>query len=157
MTTSSSFKQTIYLDLCCYNRPFDEQRQTRVHMETQAKLEVQELAKQGLVRLVWSYVLDYENSLNPVASRRQSIELWRDIAHLQTLGDDSVLESARKIEQAYSLKSFDALHVACAITSNAHLFITTDDFILRKMKLDTSIRVVNPVEALAILENWYAN
>lgn len=157
MTTASAFKQTIYLDLCCYNRPFDEQKQTRVHMETQAKLEVQELAKQGLVKLVWSYVLDYENSLNPVASRRQSIDLWRDIAHVKVAGDDAVLETARKIEHTYSLKSFDALHVACALASNSHIFITTDDFILRKMKLDTSIRVVNPIEALAILENWYAN
>lgn len=107
--------------------------------------------------MVWSYVLDYENSLNPVSSRRQSIDLWRDIAHVKVAGDDAVLEIPRKIELAYSLKSFDALHVACVLASNSHLFITTDDFILRKMKLDTSTRVQNPVEALAILENWYAN
>jgi predicted nucleic acid-binding protein len=61
------------------------------------------------------------------------------------------------LEQTYRLKSFDALHVACALAAGAHLFVTTDDFILKKLKLDTAIRVVNPVEALSILENWYAN
>ena len=31
----------VYLDNCCYNRPFDEQTQLRVRLETEAKLRVQ--------------------------------------------------------------------------------------------------------------------
>ena len=31
----------IYLDNCCYNRPFDEQTQLRVRLETITKLAVQ--------------------------------------------------------------------------------------------------------------------
>ena len=31
----------VYLDNCCYNRPFDPQEQLRIRLETEAKLEVQ--------------------------------------------------------------------------------------------------------------------
>ena len=32
----------IYLDNCCFNRPYDDQTQIRISLETQAKLYVQE-------------------------------------------------------------------------------------------------------------------
>ena len=50
----------IYLDNCCYNRPFDDQTQMKIHLETQAKLYIQAKIKEGAYDLVWSYILDYE-------------------------------------------------------------------------------------------------
>ena len=50
----------VYLDNCCYNRPFDEQTQLKVLLETEAKLRVQFLMRNGDVEYVWSGVLDYE-------------------------------------------------------------------------------------------------
>lgn len=35
----------IYLDMCCYNRPYDDQSQLKVAMETQSKLYIQSLIK----------------------------------------------------------------------------------------------------------------
>ena len=32
----------IYLDLCCFNRPFDDQTKARIKLETEAKLVIQE-------------------------------------------------------------------------------------------------------------------
>ena len=58
-------KMKVYLDNCCFNRPFDEQIQIRISLETQAKLYVQEEIKKGNIQLVWSYILDYENFFNP--------------------------------------------------------------------------------------------
>jgi hypothetical protein len=34
----------IYLDMCCFNRPDDNQTQARVHLETGAKLLLQQKA-----------------------------------------------------------------------------------------------------------------
>ena len=31
----------IYLDNCCFNRPFDDQKQIRIQIETEAKLYIQ--------------------------------------------------------------------------------------------------------------------
>lgn len=33
----------IYLDMCCYNRPYDDQSQLKVALETQSKLHIQHL------------------------------------------------------------------------------------------------------------------
>ena len=60
----------IYLDNCCYNRPFDEQ-QPLIVLETEAKLFIQSKIKQGLYALVWSFILDSENDENPSEERRQ--------------------------------------------------------------------------------------
>jgi hypothetical protein len=47
----------IYLDNCCYNRPYDDQIQPKVVIETLAKLYIQELVLNHSIDLVWSYAL----------------------------------------------------------------------------------------------------
>jgi hypothetical protein len=54
----------IYLDICCFNRPFDQQSQTLVRLQTEAKLAVQRGMRDGQPRLAWSAVLDLENAGN---------------------------------------------------------------------------------------------
>lgn len=67
----------IYLDNCCYNRPFDDQSQIRIHLETQAKLYIQSKIREGTYDLVWSYILDYENGKNPYEEKRLAIAPWK--------------------------------------------------------------------------------
>lgn len=64
----------IYLDNCCYNRPFDDQSQIRIYLEAQAKLYVQNKIKEGVYDLAWSYILDYENGKNPYEEKRLAID-----------------------------------------------------------------------------------
>ena len=47
----------VYLDNCCYNRPFDEQAQLRVRLETEAKMEIQSQMRLGILEYVWSEML----------------------------------------------------------------------------------------------------
>lgn len=63
----------VYLDMCCYNRPYDDQTQFKVAMEAQSKIHIQNLIKNGELELVGSYTLDYEASKNPFEMRRRSI------------------------------------------------------------------------------------
>ena len=63
-------KTKIYLDNCCYNRPYDDQAQPKVILETLAKLYIQELVLNRKIDLVWSYVLKFENSQNILESKR---------------------------------------------------------------------------------------
>ena len=44
----------VYLDNCCYNRPFDEQTQPHVRLETEAKMEMQTLMRAGEVEKICS-------------------------------------------------------------------------------------------------------
>ena len=38
----------LYLDNCCFNRPFDDQSQVKIHIEAQAKLDIQKFSSQIL-------------------------------------------------------------------------------------------------------------
>ena len=39
----------IYMDNCCYNRPYDDQAQLRISLETQAKVFIQAAVKNNRV------------------------------------------------------------------------------------------------------------
>ena len=60
----------LYLDNCCYNRPYDDQSQIRVSLESQAKLHIQDEIKKGKYELASSYMLTYVNSRNQVESKK---------------------------------------------------------------------------------------
>jgi predicted nucleic acid-binding protein len=53
--------------------------------------------------------------------------------------------------------TFDALHVACAVAGQAHVFVTTDDKLIKKMRKIGSLPTLLPGEAIAFVENWYEN
>jgi len=144
----------LYLDLCCFNRPFDDQSQTRVRLETDAKLVLQAHVGSGKIELVWSYVLDYENAQNPFAERRESIALWRSLAVHRVRETEATRLLARQLSDT-GIKPYDALHVACAVAGNATLFVSTDDALLKRLKASSSLTAALPAEALAIVENWY--
>ena len=63
----------VYLDNCCFNRPYDDQSHLRIRLEAEAKMKIQEETRNGAFELIWSYVLDYENSRNPFKERREQI------------------------------------------------------------------------------------
>ena len=65
----------IYLDNCCFNRPFDDQSRLRIRLESEAKLKIQNGIKEGVFQLVWSYILDAENEANPYYERQRAISI----------------------------------------------------------------------------------
>ena len=134
----------IYLDNCCFNRPFDDQSQIVVHLETRAKLHIQEQIRKGLHDLVWSYMLDFEVSKNPYEAHKQAIAAWYDLAAVKIhKSNEDILGYAEQLEKI-GLKKYDALHVACAAYAGCDYFITTDRKILNKAV--SRVRVVNPIE-----------
>jgi predicted nucleic acid-binding protein len=133
----------IYLDNCSYNRPFDNQAQVKIRLETEAKLYVQAGIRKGKYALVWSYLLDFENSANPYEEKRNAIALWKEIADEYCPASDDVLAAGRAIME-YGIKARDALHIACAIKNGCDYFITTD-WSLTNKKI-TDIKIINPID-----------
>lgn len=144
----------IYLDMCCFNRPFDDQSQLLVRLQTEAKLHVQKFMLDGQYTLVWSAVLDLENAANPDVRRRQAIAEWRLRASVDIDMATSVESLADEIAHK-GIKPMDALHVACAIISGADWMLTTDQALLRKMQTDTRIRVADPVDFIRQIEGGH--
>jgi predicted nucleic acid-binding protein len=133
----------IYMDNCCFNRPFDGQHQVRVRLETEAKLRIQERIVAGELQLTWSYILDYENAANPFEERRAAVGSWRRRSALDISETPRLLERARSLA-ALGLRSKDALHVACAVEAACEYFITTDDGLLKKLSAYQEIKAVDP-------------
>ena len=70
----------IYLDNCCFNRPYDNQENIKVQIETESKLYIQRKIKESQYSLVWSYILEYENQSNPYVIRKEEILEWKKIS-----------------------------------------------------------------------------
>jgi predicted nucleic acid-binding protein len=133
----------VYLDNCSFNRPFDDQSQPRIRLETEAKLCIQDSVQAGTLELAWSYVLDFENAANPFDDRRIAIDRWKGQAKVDVGETDELLQTAKELA-SLGLKSKDALHLACAIASRADYFVTTDDRILNRNAEVHGIEIVDP-------------
>ena len=134
----------LYLDSCCLNRPLDDQSQLRVRLEAEAKLQVQEDIRSGSHSLIWSYILDYENSRNPFRERREQIGKWRTYASADIQAEKGILSVAARVNED-GIKKIDSLHIACAITADADYFLTTDDGILKKAVGIEDIKITDPI------------
>jgi len=134
----------IYLDNCCYNRPFDEQNQDLIRIETEAKLAIQNKIKTGLYSLVWSFMLDSENDENISDDKREAIGLRKLIADEYCSASDDILTSAKKL-MPLGLKHKDAIHLACAIKCKCNYLITTDRKFYNKNSKVKDIEIVNPI------------
>ncbi|NEX18677.1 MAG: PIN domain protein [Halochromatium sp.] len=146
----------LYLDLCCFNRPYDDQTQTRIRLETEAKILLQEKVKRSECELVWSSTLDFENANNPYEEHRLAIQQWRPLASTIAIADSAIIAKAHELS-LLGLGQYDALHVASAMAARADLFVTTDDRLLKKMAPSGMLNVLPPGHALAMLEHWYDN
>ena len=134
----------IYLDNCCFNRPFDDQKQLRIKLETEAKLDIQERIVQGKLELAWSYILDFENEANPFEQRKLAIKDWKVHACVDADETKEILGTAERFERM-GVRSKDALHLACAVAMKCEYFLTTDDQLVKKASGVTKIKVTDPV------------
>lgn len=141
----------IYLDNCCFNRPFDNQSQLRIRLETEAKTRIQEYILTNAIELIWSYMLEHENDINPFKERRKSIEKWRQLAKIDIEENNAIIQNANEFINI-GLRSKDAIHIACAIYSHCDFFLTTDDKILSKSHLVKEITISDPIEFIKEFE-----
>lgn len=145
-------KPRVYLDNCCFNRPFDDQSQILVRLETEAKIAIQEKITQNSLLLVWSYILEMENDCNPYYDRHSSIGEWRNLASEMVSESEDLIHRGEELERIY-FRPKDALHLSCALTAHCDVFITTDKKILNKRDKVSGIRILDPIQFLNFLED----
>lgn len=142
----------IYLDNCCFNRPYDKQDFETIRLESEAKLFLQEKIRDGKLALVWSFILDFENEANPFQNQKESIAEWKLIAAENIDANQAVLPKAKKFSELFGIKAKDALHLACASCASCDYFISTDRQLLKKSLTIKEIKTINPVDFIPILE-----
>jgi predicted nucleic acid-binding protein len=139
----------IYLDACCLQRPFDDQTQPRIRVESEAVLAVLAAIEAGDAILVTSEALEFEIQRIPDEHRRTEALAMLALAKERLTLTDATEALAAKLEQA-GVTAMDALHVALASEASADFFATTDDRLLRKLKSSLNLKC-QPITLLALV------
>lgn len=145
----------LYLDVCCLNWPFDDQIQDRIRLESEAVLLILAHIERGEHEWIGSDVMDLEIAQTPDAERRARIALLYDSTTFDVVTSDTQFERARILE-THGFHAFDALHLACAESAQADVFLTTDDRLLRVAKRASGklqVRAENPLAWLNEVSN----
>lgn len=149
----------IYLDVCCLNRPFDDQTQERIRLESEAVLAILFGCQMGKWYLVGSEVINYEISLTPDDERKEKVLTLASLARDIIVVDKNIKKRAGNLINI-GFKDYDALHLACAESVFAEVLLTTDDKLLHNYKKNKGIikvRVENPVIWLMEVTQGAAN
>lgn len=137
----------IYLDACCLNRPFDDQRQARVRLEAEAISLILQKLHQREWEWIGSDVLVYELGQTEDVERKERLLLLAGQSHQVIEMTEKILTQAEKLG-ASGFDSYDAIHLASAENAKVDVFLTTDDNmqkIANRNKKMFSFVVVNPV------------
>lgn len=121
----------IYLDLCVYNRPFDDQRQPRVVIEMMECILLLSKIISGEMKLISSFALEFENRNNPFADRKDVIHELLSTATTFIEYDGDLGARAKELEKI-GINAMDAFHIACAEKADADFFITCDDILAKR-------------------------
>ena len=142
----------IYLDNCCYNRPYDDLSQLSVNLEAQAKLHIQSWIRDGSFELVTSEMLMTEIDDIPSEVRKEGIISYveeNSSVHVGPENNHRVNEMAREIMRT-GVKYKDACHVASAMIAKCEYFISTDKRLLKYKSEE--ITMLNPVSFVSEME-----
>ncbi|MCP4700433.1 MAG: type II toxin-antitoxin system VapC family toxin [Gammaproteobacteria bacterium] len=138
----SGFWRNQNLDTSVYNRPFDDQSQPRIILETLALTVILQLIANNNIELISSAALMYENSKNPYPIRQKWVSYCMGYSRRQAV-DENIKKQANALE-GEGIKAMDALHVASAEAAECDYFLTCDDRILKRYQ--GTMKVKNPIE-----------
>lgn len=123
----------VYLDVCALCRPFDDQSQIRIRLETEAVQLILSHVRAGKLSLIVSPVHDAEIAAIDDPAERIHLQVM-----LQRIGLRLALDLPRARQRAevlvqQGLGPADAAHLACAEQAGAD-FVTCDDRLLRQCR-----------------------
>jgi len=144
----------IYLDCCCFNRPFDDLRQDRVRIEADAMAAIFARLESGEWQLIAGEVLFFELSRIPNELRRVSCLAMAEKASRRIRSTLDVKQEADRLA-SLGIAPLDAAHIASAKAGQSEVFLTVDDSLLRRARRignTIGIPVRDPVTWLLELE-----
>ena len=145
----------VYLDVSCLNRPFDDQEQMRIRVESEAIVLILERCDRGEWRQLSSEMALIEiGAATDVVRRNRVLRLLpgkRDIMSL----DDAIWRRGAELE-TLGFRAAGAVHVAAAEAIGVDVFLSCDDQLCRvakRLNNVLAVRVSNPVAWLQEVED----
>ena len=141
-------KIKVYLDVCSWYRPFDDQSQIRIRMEAEAVQIILEMSDLGQIQIFISDIILYENSGTKDLVKMQKVkELFKSCKDYIPY-DQDIQKMAFELSKD-GFTPLDALHLASAETGGVDYLITTDDKFQKKydqLRDRVNVKVVNPID-----------
>lgn len=136
----------VYFDVSCLNRPFDDQRQARIRLESEAMTLVFDEIDAGRWMQVSSQMAVIEVRAIRDETRRRRVLALLPQGRMEL--DRSVFDRARALV-GLGLRAADAVHAAAAERLPADVMLTCDDQLLRIARqhaADVQVRIANPID-----------
>ena len=140
----------LYLDCCCYNRPFDAIFQNDALEESNAIISIIVRASSGSDQILGSTILDSEiNKIKDLEKKFKVQALYR-FASVYVPYTLEIQAFAKNICEKSKIHFKDSLHLASADFGNADFFLTTDYRLIRSCKnIELNFLVMNPINYFA--------
>jgi predicted nucleic acid-binding protein len=140
----------IYLDVCCRNRPFDDQTQERIRLEAEAVLLILDsVHNRDWVWHTSDVVIDEIHQTPDPARSLRVKDLNAHANNVHHITEADIIRASALAKHGFS--SMDALHIACAESCRVDVLLTTDDKMVRRAGLLTDklpVEVENPLQWL---------
>ena len=137
----------LYLDNCCYSRPFDDLRQEKNNLEAQAIKVIIDKYSKNEFEIYTSDALVLEmNNIKDQIKRAKVLEVYNKLKLTNIKFSETIKQRAIELRQ-YNIKDMDSLHIAYAESKDVDYFITTDRLLINASKRSNlKIKVINPIE-----------
>jgi predicted nucleic acid-binding protein len=138
---------SLYLDVCCLNRHFDDWSQERVRLEGDAILSIIERIRVGQWQLVGSEAIAVElEKMRNLEKKASILKLLELVTVRQNI--DAAVEARSQQLESLGFGLYDSFHLACAKAANVDIFLSTDDRLLKnaiRYETQLAVAVNNPV------------
>jgi predicted nucleic acid-binding protein len=140
----------LYLDSCCYNRPYDDQAQEKIHMEGEAVLAIINKSKQANDEITGSPALDLEiEQINDIEKKEKVRYFYTQTITSEIKYSTAILKRVRELSEQTGIRTLDRFHLAFAENANVDILLTTDNkFEKAVSKLNLKLKVLNPLKYL---------
>ena len=148
----------IYLDTCCYCRPFDNWThlaQARVRQEIMAITDAIQVCGTSGVPVIGSPAVIAEmDDIGKPEKREQVRAFYSRVVNVEIVETEAITTRMQELK-AYGLKGLDAYHAAFAEAAGVDFLLTTDDPFERTAKrLSLKTKVINPINFLGEYLIW---
>jgi predicted nucleic acid-binding protein len=140
----------LYLDSCCYNRPYDDQTQERVHLEGEAVLAIIYKRKENNNEIIGSPALDFELKQIADSEKQEKVKDFYEQTINKEIGYNSgIYKRVKELSEQTNIRALDRFHLCFAESAGADVLLTTDDkFEQACARLHLNVRVMNPLNFL---------
>jgi predicted nucleic acid-binding protein len=150
----------LYLDNCCYNRPYDDQSQERIHLEGEAVLAIINKREQNDNAIIGSLALYLEiEQIGNIEKQEKVKSFYEQTIDGKIRYNTDILRRVKELSEQSNIRTLDRFHLSFAEYAGVDVLLTTDDkFEKACSKLNLKIKVMNPLKyLLEAMRNEYDN